>query len=392
MTIGRIPSVEGGIQPTIVTAKGDLIVATGNATLTRQPVGSDGQVLVADSTQADGVAWQSVATPFAAGKNKIINGDFNIWQRGTSFTLNGNIANNYTADRWNAQFDGTGATCTVSQQAFTPGTAPVAGYEGQYFLRWNRSAAGTSNTLNYLKQPIEDVRTLAGQTITLSFWAKADTNRIIYPQIYQEHGTGGTGSTLVVAGTANLTTSWQRFTFTGIAGNLAGKTIGPNSSLTLYFIQPTGTAFTIDYWGVQIEAGNVATPFATATGTLQGELAACQRYYETSFNSGVTPANGAQGASFQIVGAALGTGEARAPIFYKVPKRIAATVTFFRTTAGGTNNVWNYWLPGTGNVDGTSMGYDGTQFGFWAGINRTSGFTSAGAYIFQGDWVANAEL
>jgi hypothetical protein len=60
MTVGRIPSVEGGIQPTLLTTKGDIIVATGNATLVRQGVGTNGQVLTADSTQADGVIW---ATP-----------------------------------------------------------------------------------------------------------------------------------------------------------------------------------------------------------------------------------------------------------------------------------------------------------------------------------------
>ena len=65
MTVGRIPSVEGGIQPTLLTTKGDIIVATGNATLVRQGVGSDGQVLTADSAQADGVKW---ATPAAGGK------------------------------------------------------------------------------------------------------------------------------------------------------------------------------------------------------------------------------------------------------------------------------------------------------------------------------------
>ena len=36
---------------------------------------------------------------------------------------------------------------------------------------------------------------------------------------------------------------------------------------------------TIDFWGVQVEYGSKATPFETATGTIQGELAACQRYY-----------------------------------------------------------------------------------------------------------------
>jgi hypothetical protein len=64
MTVGRIPSVEGGIQPTLLTTKGDIIVATGNATLVRQGVGANGTVLTANSAQADGVEW---ATPAANG-------------------------------------------------------------------------------------------------------------------------------------------------------------------------------------------------------------------------------------------------------------------------------------------------------------------------------------
>jgi len=62
MTVGRIPSVEGGIQPTLLTTKGDIIVATGNATLVRQGVGSNNQVLMADSAQADGVKYANEAT------------------------------------------------------------------------------------------------------------------------------------------------------------------------------------------------------------------------------------------------------------------------------------------------------------------------------------------
>jgi hypothetical protein len=61
MTVGRIPSVEGGIQPTLLTTKGDIIVATGNATLVRQGVGTDFSFLAADSTQADGVKWNNDA-------------------------------------------------------------------------------------------------------------------------------------------------------------------------------------------------------------------------------------------------------------------------------------------------------------------------------------------
>jgi hypothetical protein len=64
MTVGRIPNIEGGIQPTLFTTKGDILVATGNANPVRQAVGTDGQVLTADSAQADGITW---ATPASGG-------------------------------------------------------------------------------------------------------------------------------------------------------------------------------------------------------------------------------------------------------------------------------------------------------------------------------------
>jgi len=83
MTVGRIPSVEGGIQPTLLTTKGDIIVATGNATLVRQGVGTNGQVLTADSTQADGVIW---ATPSSGALTKITSATFTtVADTGTTF-------------------------------------------------------------------------------------------------------------------------------------------------------------------------------------------------------------------------------------------------------------------------------------------------------------------
>ena len=113
--------------------------------------------------------------PYVAGKNKIINGDFGIWARGTSFTSVPSTKT-FTADRLYTQRDGTGATVDVSQQTFTPGTAPVSGYEGTYFLRFNQSVAGSGSTYNSLIQKIEDVRIFAGQTVTFSFWAKASSS------------------------------------------------------------------------------------------------------------------------------------------------------------------------------------------------------------------------
>jgi hypothetical protein len=67
MTISRIPSVEGGIQPTLLTAKGDLISATAASTVARLAVGSDAQILVADSTAATGLKWAAPSTPAYVG-------------------------------------------------------------------------------------------------------------------------------------------------------------------------------------------------------------------------------------------------------------------------------------------------------------------------------------
>jgi hypothetical protein len=284
--VSTVSTVISGMVPlSTVTAKGDLIAASSSGTVTNLSVGADGTTLVANSASATGVAW--AGPTFTAGKNKIINGDFGIWQRGTSFALPAGIET-YTADRFIVFADGT-LSCTVSRQAFTPGTAPVAGYESAYFMRTLiTSQSGGSGAYNY--QKIEDVRTYAGQTVTMSFFAKADSARTVNVYLSQNFGSGGSATVNSTATPMSVTTSWQRFTYTVTLGSLSGKTIGTNSFLTAYLSFAANTAQTIDTWGVQVEAGSVATSFQTATGTLQGELAACQRYYtrfsgSTAYNS-----------------------------------------------------------------------------------------------------------
>lgn len=263
------------IQNAIVDAKGDLIAATANDTPARLAVGSNGDTLVADSAATTGLRWQP---DFSVGRNKIINADFRIAQRGTSFT---NPAGGiYTLDRYTLSYDGSGATRVISQQTFTPGAAPVAGYEGQSFYRFNQSVAGTGGTFNNaLRQPVEDVRTFAGQTITISAWIKADATRTVTAGIGQVFGSGGSGSVYQGASSWTVGTSWTRYSATITVPSISGKTIGTNSYLDIYFAVANNTVQTIDIWGLQAEAGSVATAFQTATGTLQGELAACQRYY-----------------------------------------------------------------------------------------------------------------
>jgi hypothetical protein len=302
-----------------INAKGDILVGTADNTLGIITAGSNGDTLVADSSTGTGLRYKE---DYAAGKNKIINGDFGIWQRGTSFSNPTN--GTYTADRWFVELDGSGYTRTISQQTFTPGTAPVAGYEGQYFYRWNNSVAGTSNTINALSTRLEDIRTFAGQTVTFSFWAKADASRALTVYAYQQ-STGGSGTVTTTVGTATLTTSWARYTMTVAIPSLAGITIGTNSNLQIRIAMPIGTTMTCDFWGMQMEESPVATAFQTATGTIQGELAACQRYYVRWGGD----------ALYQQIGIGIGATSSIASmdVFCPVQMRVAPTAVDYSTLA-----------------------------------------------------------
>ena len=239
--------------------------------------------------------------PFAAGKNKIINGDFGIWQRGTTINIG---VGTYWADRWTTNLLSAVPTGTLTRQTFTPGTAPVAGYEGTFFGRVNVTA-NNGNTETAIEQRIEDVRTLAGQTATVSFWAKADATTPVSVNLFQVFGTGGSAAVSITGAAHTLTTAWQRFTTTVTVPSISGKTIGTGSSLYVRFSLPNSGSFvrsgTYDFWGVQLEAGSIATPFQTASGSIGGELALCQRYYQR-----ITPTGSGQNYGVGFIGGGLG--------------------------------------------------------------------------------------
>lgn len=284
MTASRIPSVEGGIQPTLLTAKGDLLTASATSTVTNLPVGADGQTLVANSASASGLQWQSVLSPYAAGKNSVLNSNFSVWQRGTSVSVSA-ASNAYTADRWQL-FTQSGQASTVSRQA-TGDTTNLPNI--QYCARVQRNSGQTGAGQMSFIQPLETANTIpfAGKSITLSYYARAGANfsptsNAFNFLLYTGTGTdqnpitgGYTGGTSLATSTVNLTTTWTKYSVT---------TTVPTSvtELTAYaYWSATGTAGTNDYveiTGVQLEVGSVATAFQTATGTIQGELAACRRY------------------------------------------------------------------------------------------------------------------
>lgn len=220
---------------------------------------------------AIGAADAINALPYdATSSNLLINGGFDVWQRGTSFS------SGYTADRWRIDFNGIGATRAITRQAFTAGQTAVPS-NPTYYLRYAQSVAGSGTTYNLLVQRIEDVSMLSGKTATLSFYAKADSARNIATQVDQTFGSGGSSTVYVGEVAHSLTTSWQRFTRTLTFPSVSGKTIGANSFVGLYFVMPLNTTFTIDIANVQLNYGSAALPFVPRS--YADELRLCQRYY-----------------------------------------------------------------------------------------------------------------
>jgi hypothetical protein len=277
MATGRVPTTAN--SP--LTAKGDLFGYS--TTQARVAVGNNGETLVADSSTSTGLRWQGSQ---AAGKNFIINGGFDMWQRGTSFSAAANTSG-YYADRWMCDTNPNQAS-TFSRQV-TGDTTNLPNI--QYCIRFQRNSGQTGTNIQQLVTSLETVNSipLAGRTVTLSFYARAGanysptSNALVY-RLSTGTGTdqnaltvGYTGLVNAINETATLTTTWQRFTATATIATNATE-----AAVTFRY-SPTGTAGANDYFevtGVQVEVGSVATQFSRAAGTIQGELAACQRYYE----------------------------------------------------------------------------------------------------------------
>ena len=338
-----------------------------------------------NTTQVATTAFvQTAVSPFT-GRNRIINGDFSVWQRGTSFS--NPVSGTYTADRWYPSYSGSGATRTISQQAFAVGNT-IAGYEPTFFLRFNQSVAGAGGTWNGISQKIEDVRTFAGQTVTISFWAKADTNRTISVSGNQVFGDGGStpiGWSSTAVGSTTVTTSWQRFIFNANIPSLSGKTLGPNSFLELFIALPLNTVQTFDFWGVQVEAGSIATPFEVKP--YADQLRDCQRYYCLSYPSGQYPGQNTGGQPNKT--AASGNNNLygmTSRIFFPTTMRIAPNVTIY--AQDGTINQWTWDIIGVGSEQRASNTEQVTANSF---IIVSSSLTNNRNNAW-GHWVANAEL
>lgn len=288
--------------------------------------------------------WVDVYPQSPFSPNPIINSGFDVWQRGTSSTTTGG----YTADRWYCLRGSYVSGATWSQQ--------LAGINGiRYCMRMQRNSGNTSTEYLATEHPLESINSypFVGETVTYSFYARKGANMSAANSaltVWLASGTGTdqriisgfTGYNVVASTTANLTTSWQRFTMTG--------TVPTNATQlsSLYQWIPVGTAGAADYveiTGVQLEIGS-ATTFRRNGNSIEEELAACQRYYYRKVSDSTYGAFG--------WGRADGTTSALVQINFPVEMRTVPS-----STIDWTGTASNYAVQG---ANATSMGVSAVRF------------------------------
>ena len=213
-------------------------------------------------------------------RQAIINGNFDVWQRGTSFANSASGAI-YTSDRWKFK-RGSTTGATLSRQ---DGTGVVG---SQYCARVQRDSGNTSTVQIELRSPVETANAIKfrGNIVTLSFWARkganySATSDVLQVQLTTGTGTdedpfaGYTGAASPISQNATLTSSWQKFTYSTAA--VIGATV--NEFSVNFAFDPIGTAGASDYYEIsqiQLNIGSVALPFQARE--YGEELRACQRY------------------------------------------------------------------------------------------------------------------
>ncbi len=274
-------------------------------------------------------------------KNALINGDFQIWQRGSMIKDPGHLQ--HTVDRWNVDWNGaSNGSFQIVREEFPLGQTDVPG-EPRYFARWEQLEQGSGNTFRDFSQQIESVRTLAGQTVTISCFLRAsrrvtpshggagrppavpvphETVHLVTEQFFG--GGGGSPPRFTTSPPIAVTGQWQRAIVTTTLASLAGMRIGSvgDDSLNVIISMRGDSAnglSSLDIADVQIEIGTAATPFERPS--VGRQLADCERYFQKSYDHDVKPGsrsysgteNCRQNTQYNVSGVRFRTSMRRAP-------------------------------------------------------------------------------
>ena len=293
----------------------------------------------------------------AGRKNLIINGGFDVSQRGVYTSATSTVDGGYYLDRWAVVFNT--ISCTIQDMGGS--------------VKALATSAATGSLRH--RQKFEDMSYLSGKTVTISCQMKSNSanSRI---NLYADGWQSGTS---VHTGGGN----WESISLT------IAIPVGVSSELSAHFgIDGVSSANVsvasgdyVEIKEVQLEVGSVATDFEHRS--YGEELALCMRYYE------IMGGTAAIDYDFMFIGAVWTTTQARFGLQWKVPKRTSPTVTesgtwYARNTSGQ-----------SGAVTSKSLEQP-TPFGLSPWVTLSGGGLTAGnatqIWASDGKIIADAEL
>jgi len=279
---------------------------------------------------------QEVRSLIGAGrKNLIINGGFDVWQRGTSHTTHGYGS----ADRHYVNLSG--GVGTFSQQTFAVAQTDVP-FNPTYYANFNVTTGNDNCGWHYR---LENRHLIGNTPSTFSFYAKSNAPRLMEVKFTASDGTSNANAG---AQTFTPTASWVKYSFTATLDTTALTASSATNYTRMMIDQGVDTstaAWQIDIANVQLELGSVATDFEHRS--FGEELALCKRYYQKSFVYSTTPANGANSSGFStqaglVYSQASHNSSNRDYYHFEVEMRTTPSLTMYGNSSG-------YWHSPTSN-------------------------------------------
>lgn len=354
-----------------------------------------------------------------SGRNRIINGDFTLWQRGTSFASPATAT--YSADRWKYYKNG-GVVHTISRSTDVP-TLLQSGYQSRYSLRIEVTTADASlasSDYSYLTTILEgyDYQTIHGRPVGIQFWIKSGKTG----QYSLALGGGSPRRSYVVPFTINDANTWERKFVPLTMDNLSTYSFDHTSGLDINIVLSSGSAYQTAQTGQWLTADVNSTAanvnFSDTIGnalylaqvmlvdadftynpspnltyhrvgrSFQGELSMAQRYYEKSFALETTPATNAGMSEVSRVAAFGPTIQGQTwatDVFFKVQKRVVPTITPYNANSAANN--WEWTDTNISTTTGWVLQFAGRN----SFIPRKDGATATFTWA-MGHWTADAEL
>lgn len=377
------------------------------ATQAEVDAGTDTSRAVTPATLASAAGLGAVT----ADENAIINGGFDIWQRGSSFTN----AGGWTADRWTWSGVGTGVV-NVVQGSNVP--------TGERGLSLQVNVTGTDTSIaagdwyglstkieGFASRELGFGATGAGN-VTLGFWTRANAGTYCV-----KFGNGAASYSYIVEYTVDVSNTWEYKTIT-IPTTGAGVWAEYNTlGLQIVWMLACGTNLhgAGDTWlaanklatsGISNNMGAInnfylknvtlnrgdGTPESFPIRSFDTELRLCQRYYENSFDLNVTPAQGLA-ANKGLTAAAYSVSTARIHVPFKVPKRATPSLTYYSSDSASTSSAfWDYYDGTTWQQSTATSTATINQSGIAVDIVDPSALTQFSAYLASGHWAASSEM